>query len=67
MPKKDTETLNTDRVLEKPVTLEKKAFTFEELFAEAKGSPGVTVQEIKPCQSVTVETKDRKAFLVIDT
>ena len=66
MPKKDTETLNTDRVLEKPVTLEKKAFTFKELFAEAKASPGVTVQEIKPCQSVTVETKGRKALLIIE-
>ncbi len=66
MPKKDTETLNTDRVLEKPVTLEKKAFTFEELLAEAKASPDVTVQEIKPCQSVTVETKDRKALLIVE-
>ena len=66
MPKKDTETLNTDRVLEKPVTLKKKAFTFEELLTEAKASPGVTVQEIKPCQSVTVETKDRKALLIIE-
>jgi hypothetical protein len=66
MPKKDAETQNADRILEKSVALEKKAFTFEELLTEAKASPGVTTQEIKPCQSVTVETKDRKALLIIE-
>ena len=65
MSKKELESLNTDRVLEKPVTLEKKLCSFTELLAEAKASPDVIVQEIKPCQSVTVETKDKPAFLVV--
>ena len=58
---KSTESLIT----EKPVTLEKKLSGFAELLAEAKASPDVIVQEIKPCQSVTVETRDKPAFLVV--
>ena len=58
---KNTESLIT----EKPVTLEKKQSSYAELLAEAKASPDVIVQEIKPCQSVTVETKDKPAFLVV--
>ena len=65
MPKKDPEPMNTDRILEKPVALEKKLPCYAELLAEAKASPDVTVQEIKPCQSVTVETKGKAAFLII--
>lgn len=59
---KSTESLIT----EKPVTLEKKQSSYAELLAESKASPDVIVQEIKPCQSVTVETKDRKALLIVE-
>ena len=49
------------------VSLEKKPCTFEELLAEARAAEGVSVQEISPCQSVTVETtgKPVEAFLVV--
>ena len=65
MSKKELEPLSTDRVLEKPVTLEKKLCSFAELLAEAKASPDVIVQEIRPCQSVTVETKGKPALLIV--
>ena len=62
---KDTEKLNTDKILAQPAALEDKLCTFEELLAEAKASPDVIVQEIKPCQSVTVETNGKPAILIV--
>jgi len=66
--KKTTETadnLNTDAIPAQPAALEDKLCTFEELLAEAKASPDVTVQEIQPCQSVTVETNGKPAILIV--
>lgn len=48
-------------------TLEVKPCNYEELLAEAKAAEGVTVTEIDPCQSVTIEAKGApvEAFLVV--
>lgn len=67
MAKKTDESMNTEVILAKPATLEVKPCTYEELLREAKAAQGVTVQEIDPCQSVTVEAHGRavEAFLVV--
>lgn len=63
----NTENLNTDAILAQPATLEVKPCTYEELLAEAKAAEGVRVEEIDPCQTVTIEAHGRavEAFLVV--
>lgn len=65
MAKKTDENKNTEAMPAQQTTLEVKPCSYEELLAEAKTAEGVTVQEIEPCQSVTVETKGKPAFLVV--
>lgn len=67
MATEQNETLKTERILEAAGVPDAVPVTFDTLLEAAKRAQGVSVTEIDPCQSVTVEAIGNpvQAFLVV--